>query len=230
MTPKIKTFLNWSSGKDSALALHYLRKNPRYEVACLLTAVNAHFGRVSMHGLRNELLHSQAEAVGLPLETVELPENPSNLQYEAIMERKIKQLYGNNFRCAAFGDIFLEDLRKYREEQLKKQHIETIFPLWKKDSRKLIDEFIDLGFRAIVVCVNAALLDRSYVGRMIDKDFIRDLPAHIDPCGENGEFHTFCFDGYYFSRPVSFTIGEIVFREYRHGEQASGFWFCDLLP
>ncbi|MCS7020081.1 MAG: ATP-binding protein [Cytophagales bacterium] len=225
-----KVFLSWSSGKDSALALHYLLKNKTYEVACLLTTVNAHFQRVSMHGLRNALLYQQIAAIGLPLETVELPENPDNLQYETLMGKKLQELHAKGIQQGAFGDIFLEDLKKYREKQLAALNMKPIFPLWKKDSTQLINEFLDLGFKAITVCVNASLLDQSFVGRVIDREFISELPASVDPCGENGEFHTFCFDGYYFKNLVPFAIGETVYREYVHGGVVSGFWFCDLQP
>jgi uncharacterized protein (TIGR00290 family) len=226
---KHKTYFNWSSGKDSALALHYLLQDKDYSVDYLLTSVNAHHKRVSMHGLRMELLQQQVKAIGIPNGTVELPEQPTNAEYEKRMIEKVKQLKADGFEYAAFGDIFLEDLRKYREQQLEKLNIKTVFPLWKKDTKQLILEFIDLGFKAIVVCVNATLLDKSFTGRIIDKDFISDLPEGIDPCGENGEFHTFCFDGSVFKHPIKFSIGETVFKEYKDDRMKSGFWFCDLL-
>jgi uncharacterized protein (TIGR00290 family) len=227
--PKHKTFFNWSSGKDSALALHYLLQDKDYSVDYLLTSVNANHNRVSMHGLRMELLQQQVNAIGIPNVTVELPEQPTNVEYEKRMSEKVKQLKADGFEYAAFGDIFLEDLRKYREQQLEKLNIKTVFPLWKKDTKCLINEFIDLGFKAIVVCVNANFLDKSFAGRIIDKDFIKDLPKGIDPCGENGEFHTFCFDGSVFKHPIKFSIGEIVYKEYNSDGMKSGFWFCDLL-
>lgn len=227
--PKYKTFFNWSSGKDSALALYYLLQDENYSIDFLLTSVNAHYKRVSMHGLRVELLQQQLNAISIPNGTVELPEHPTNAEYEKLMGEKVDQLKANGFECAAFGDIFLEDLKKYREQQLQALNIKTVFPLWKKDTKQLINEFIDLGFKAVVVCVNAVLLDKSFSGRLIDKDFISDLPKEIDPCGENGEFHTFCFDGSVFKHPVKFAIGETVFKEYQNGGMKSGFWFCDLL-
>jgi len=227
--PERKTYFNWSSGKDSALALHYLLQNKNYSVDYLLTSVNAHYKRVSMHGLRTELLQQQMNAIDIPNGTVELPEHSTNAEYEKLMSEKVKQLKADGFEYAAFGDIFLEDLKKYREQQLQALNIKTVFPLWKKDTKQLINEFIDLGFKAIVVCVNAALLDRSFAGRIIDKDFISDLPAGIDPCGENGEFHTFCFDGSVFKHSIKFSIGETVFKEYKNDGMKSGFWFCDLL-
>lgn len=224
-----QTYFNWSSGKDSALGLHYLLHDKNYHVGYLLTSVNAHHNRVTMHGLRAELLQQQVNAIGIPNGTVELPEHPTNVEYEKLMNEKVKQLKTDGFKYAAFGDIFLEDLKKYREQQLQPFNIKTVFPLWKKNTRQLINEFIELGFKAIVVCVNAALLDRSFAGRIIDNDFINDLPAGIDPCGENGEFHTFCFDGSFFKHPIKFSIGKTVFKEYENDGMKSGFWFCDLL-
>lgn len=225
-----KTYFNWSSGKDSALALHHLLQDKNYSVDYLLTSVNAHHKRVSMHGVRIELLQRQLEAIGIPNGTIELPENPTNVEYEQLMSEKIKQLKAEGFECAAFGDIFLEDLKKYREQQLRTLNISTVFPLWGKDTKQLIYEFIDLGFKTVVVCVNSALLDKSFAGRIVDKGFIKDLPSGVDPCGENGEFHTFCFDGSFFKYPVKFSIGETIFKEYNHGGIKNGFWFCDLLP
>jgi len=214
---KHKTYLNWSSGKDSALALYYLQQDNRYQVDYLLTSVNAHHNRVSMHGVRRELLEQQALATGIPSGTIELPEQPSNSEYEEQMRAKVNQLKSAGYNNAAFGDIFLDDLRAYREEKLQMLEIKTIFPLWKKDTTKLIKEFITLGFKAVVVCVNANLLDKSFAGRILDETVIRDLPDGIDPCGENGEFHTFCYDGPVFEHPVKFSICETVFREYEHG-------------
>jgi uncharacterized protein (TIGR00290 family) len=227
---KHKTYFNWSTGKDSALALHYLLQNQHYSVEYLLTSVNSHHDRVSMHGVRTELLNQQVNAIGIPNGVIELPESPTNEDYEKIVSQKVKQLKAEKYSHAAFGDIFLEDLRSYREKQLQPLDIQTVFPLWKRSTEELLTEFIDLGFKSIVVCVNASQLDKSFAGRIIDKDFIRDLPKDVDPCGENGEFHTFCFDGPIFKNPVQFSIGETVYREYEHEELKNGFWFCDLLP
>jgi uncharacterized protein (TIGR00290 family) len=227
---KCKTFFNWSSGKDSALALGYLLNDNRYEVDYLLTSVNAHHNRVSMHGVRRELLMQQIDAVGIKSGTIELPMQPSNEVYEAIMSKEVKNMRESGFTHAAFGDIFLEDLRTYREQQLRPLGIETLFPLWNRDTKGLIAEFIDTGYKSVVVCVNAEKLDKSFAGRTIDYDFLRDLPADVDPCGENGEFHTFCYYAPYFRNPVNFTIGETVFKEYKSETSAVGFWFCDLNP
>jgi len=184
---------------------------------------------VSMHGLRTELLTRQANETGLSSGTIDLPESPSNNDYERILETKVRQLQNSGFEFAAFGDIFLEDLRKYRENQLLAFNIRTVFPLWKQDTRQLINDFLTNGFNAITVCVNADLLDSSYVGRIINQDFINSLPDNVDPCGENGEFHTFCFDGPIFKNPITFSIGEKIRRVYP-GNPIYSFWFCDLLP
>jgi uncharacterized protein (TIGR00290 family) len=230
-----KTYLNWSSGKDSALALHYLLRDKKYRVGHLITTINSRYDRVSMHGLRKELLLRQAEALGISLGMIELPEEPSMEEYETIMKRHVLSLQRDHYDCAAFGDIFLEDLKKYREDQLAPYDMKVVFPLWKKDTVQLLHEFIQSGFKAIVVCVNSRMLDSSFAGRLIDMDFIKDLPSGVDACGENGEYHTFCFDGPVFKKPVLFDTGEKIFRQYRspdniNGAGPVGFWFCDLVP
>ena len=237
-----KTYLNWSTGKDAALALWYLMQDTNYEVAHLLTSLNTHHNRVSMHGLRRELLQQQAAAVGLPYSTVELPEQPDMNVYETALNDQILPLKAAGFTHAAFGDIFLQDLRTYREQQLHPLGITAHFPLWKKDTTFLLKQLIELGFKAIIICINAALLPPAFCGRIIDENFLHDLPAGIDPCGENGEFHTFCYDGPVFEKPVPFTVGEKVYRTYKAPsansndcftepqQQELGFWFCDLLP
>jgi uncharacterized protein (TIGR00290 family) len=229
-TQPIKTYFNWSTGKDSALALYYLLQNTDYSIDCLFTSVNAHYNRVSMHGLRKELLEQQIAAIGIPSKIIELPEQPTNVEYETLMKEKVNELLAEGYQCAAFGDIFLEDLKVYREKQLTPFGIKTIFPLWKKDTKELLTEFINLGFKAITVCVDGSKLDNSFVGRIIDHQFIADLPKNVDICGENGEFHTFCYDGPNFKQPVLFTKGEIVLREYDTNGFKSKFWFCDLIP
>jgi uncharacterized protein (TIGR00290 family) len=204
----------------------------------LLTSVNAAHERVSMHGLRRTLMQQQLNSLGIAHSTVELPEEPSMETYGTLMKQAVERLQADGFTCAAFGDIFLEDLRKYREDQLGTLGMQTIFPLWKNDTKTLLADFIDLGFKAIVICVNADLLDASFAGRMVDKTFLEDLPENVDPCGENGEFHTFCFDGPIFTSPVLFESGEKVYREYKlavdssQGNQKTtiGYWFCDLVP
>lgn len=193
-----------------------------------------------MHGLRRELLHAQIEQLKIPCTTLELPENPDMTEYNKLMNQSLKTYQQNHYTHTVFGDIFLEELRKYREEKLASLHINAHFPLWKRNTRDLMLEFIRLGFKAIVVTVNAALLDKSFAGREIDESFLNDLPDNVDPCGENGEFHTFCFAGPIFENEILFEKGEIVYREYRAAEdspeddictnESAAFWYCDLLP
>ncbi len=238
MSQKQKTYFNWSSGKDASLALYHLSKQDALDVVTLLTCINSHHNRVTMHGLRRELLEQQAQSIGISLQTVELPKEPSMEVYNDLMTQTIIGLKSEGYSNCGFGDINLEDLRKYREEQLKPYTIRCHFPLWKKDTKKIIFDFLELGFKAIVVCIKASLLDKSFVGRTIDESFINDLPANVDPCGENGEFHTFCYDGPIYTKPVDFDIGEKIYREYKNPEKDDeqqvdsiiGFWFCDLLP
>ncbi|MHC0441768.1 Dph6-related ATP pyrophosphatase [Flavobacterium sp. 3-210] len=244
-TPK-KALFNWSSGKDSALALYKILQNSAYKIECLVTSVNQQFQRISMHGVRVELLEAQAKSIGIPLKILQIPEMPTMEVYENVMTKALTELKGQGISHSVFGDIFLEDLRKYREDQLAKLDFEGVFPIWKIPSHDLIQEFISFGFKTIVVCVNERYLDKSFVGRIIDQDFINDLPENVDVCGENGEFHTFAFDGPIFSKPIDFEIGEIVYRKYEKPktEDSSntacdtndetafdyGFWYCDLIP
>jgi uncharacterized protein (TIGR00290 family) len=221
-------YMNWSGGKDSSLCLHHILQEGRHEVNCLLTNVNAHHNRISMHGVRRELLEAQAAATGLPLETVELPEQPGMREYEEAMNAKVSFLKNKGCTQAIFGDIFLEDLKKYREEKLAALDIECIFPLWKIPTIELMKEFIGLGFKAVIVCVNEKYLDSSFCGRLIDEVFLADLPANVDPCGENGEYHSFVFEGPVFKYPIPFEKGGIVRRQY--AAPATGFYFADLLP
>jgi uncharacterized protein (TIGR00290 family) len=233
--------MNWSGGKDSSLALYRVLRNNQYNIQYLLTSVNSTHDRVSMHGVRRSLLEAQAEAIGIPLQTIELPEQPSMEDYENRMFQKINELKDKGLTHAVFGDIFLEDLRKYREEKLRGAGIECVFPIWKIDTKELMNEFLDAGFKAIVVCVNEQYLDKRFCSRIIDSSFVRDLPAQVDVCGENGEYHSFVFDGPIFRQPVAFTKGEIVSRTYKAPttntsnnamDNASdyGFYFCDLIP
>lgn len=209
-----KSYFNWSGGKDSALALYHSQKDKDYSIERLLTNVNGQHRRISMHGVREVLLEAQAEAIGLPLQKLILPEQPGMAEYEVQMMATMKNLKGEGFTHAFFGDIFLEDLRHYREEQLARAGLKARFPLWKRNTTELMHEFIDLGFKTIVVCVKEEVLDKDFAGRVIDPQFLEDLPAGVNPCGENGEFHTFVFDGPIFKHPVPFVAGEKVFREY----------------
>nr|WP_299382717.1 adenine nucleotide alpha hydrolase [Allomuricauda sp.] len=229
---ELRTFFNWSSGKDSALALYHLQQQGRYQIGCLLTTVNAHYNRVSMHGLKREILEAQTAAMGIPLEIIEVPEKPSMETYNALMESKMKHLVSLGYTHAAFGDIFLEDLKTYREQMLATQNIKTVFPIWKRDTTELLLEFLDLGFKSVVVCINNSKLDKEFLGAELSRDFLKALPKDVDPCGENGEFHTFCHAGPIFDHPISFDLGEQVFRTYNDpsdkGEQIP-FGFVDLL-
>ncbi len=225
-----KTYFNWSTGKDSALALYYLLQDVNYSIDVLVTTVNSHYNRVSMHGLHTHLLQKQAKAIGIPLQTIELPEQPSMAIYEDIMRNALQGLKAEHYTHCVFGDIFLEDLKTYREQHLSKQNIHAIFPLWKQDTKTLINTFLDLGFKAVIVCANAKYFNEDFVGKTITKALIENLPETVDPCGENGEFHTFCYDGPIFKHPVPFTIGEKIYREYDtpNADTKTGFWFCDL--
>jgi uncharacterized protein (TIGR00290 family) len=211
----------WSGGKDSAMALHALVQDPRVRVVALLTTVTEGYDRVSMHGVRRELLQRQAESIGLPLHEVFIPPQCINSIYEARMEAALRTHFENGIRKVAFGDIFLQDLRAYREKNLARIGMTALFPIWKRDSRELIESFHAHGFRSIAVCVNPKVLDRNFAGRELDASFFADLPAHADCCGENGEFHTFAFDGPIFKDAVRFRVGEQVERD--------SFVFCDLL-
>lgn len=239
-----KALFNWSSGKDSALALYKIQQNPEFEINCLLTSVNQQYQRISMHGVRVELLEQQAESIGIPLEIMQIPEMPTMEVYESVMQETLEKLKKRGITHSVFGDIFLEDLRKYREDKLATMGFEGVFPIWKIPTQDLIQEFIALGFKTIVVCVNERYLDKSFAGRIIDQQFIDDLPENVDVCGENGEFHTFSFDGPIFQKPIDFEIGEIVYRKYEKPKQDSsdtacdtndstaydyGFWYCDLI-
>lgn len=183
---KNKTYFNWSSGKDASMALYELSKDPRYTVDKLLTSVNTHHDRVSMHGLSRDVLKRQVDQLQIPLDTLELPEKPDMDDYNAIVLSKVETLKKEGFTHSAFGDIFLEDLKAYREKQLKTEGIEAVYPIWKRDTKELIRHFIASGFRAVLICINAQLLDESFIGREIDEDFLNDLPDNVDPCGENG--------------------------------------------
>ncbi|MBD3581907.1 Dph6-related ATP pyrophosphatase [Flavobacterium selenitireducens] len=225
-----KTYFNWSSGKDSAMALHALLQSDEFTVDYLLTSVNDEPGRVTMHGLRETLLEMQLDAIGIRHGVIRLPDQPSNDEYERVMTEKVTSLKSQGFECAAFGDIFLEDLKSYRESQLRPYGIDTAFPLWKRDTRELMREFVALGFKAVVICIDASKLDASFLGRVLDTEFVSSLPQGVDACGENGEFHTFCFDAPFFKNPIRYSIGETVYRQYEAGEYEQGFWYCDLVP
>ncbi len=225
-----KSIFNWSGGKDSSLALYKILKDEQFEISGLLTSINSAFQRVSMHGVREELLDEQASRLKLPLYKLQLPEQPSMDEYNGEMSAMMQNLRKDGFTHSVFGDIFLEDLKKYREEKLEKAGFKAVFPIWKRDTTELVKEFIELGFKTMVVCVKAELLDESFAGRIIDEQFIKDLPVGVDPCGENGEFHTFVFDGPIFDRPIDIEIGEKIYKKYKGPDSSGnmGFWFCDI--
>lgn len=226
---KIPAVFNWSGGKDSTLALHHILKENKFDIRYLLTTVNNSFNRVSIHGVRKELLIKQASSLNLQLYQVNLPETTDMAGYEKVMEKSLMNLKNEGITHSIFGDIFLEDLKAYRENQLAKIGMEAVFPLWKQDSLALVKEFIELGYQTIVVCAQDGLQD--FCGRIIDQSFLDDLPADIDPCGENGEFHTFVFDGPIFNEPIMFVLGEKVFKTFPkpNGNYISnGYWYIDL--
>lgn len=232
---KPKAIFCWSGGKDSALALHKILEKNEVEVVALLTTLNATFQRISMHGVREELLEKQAASIGLPLIKMYVSEG-SNAEYEQNMATVLTEYKLKGVSKVIFGDIFLEDLRAYRENNLQKLGLEALFPLWKKNTSALINEFFLLGFRTITCCVNDAYLPGDKVGVEITEEFINHLPKNVDPCGENGEYHTFCFAGPIFKTPVKFSLREKVYKPLEiktddHDPNATkGFWFADLIP
>lgn len=234
----MKAFLNWSGGKDSGFCL-YKAKQQGLNIQALVTTVNKKHNRISMHGVRRELLNQQAASIQMPLHTVELPGQASINVYEEKISKSNQALKQQAFTHAVSGDLFLEDLKAYRKNLYAKEGIECLFPLWKTDTRKLLKEFLSLGFKSIVVCVNTSFLDESFCGRILDEPFINDLPPNVDVCGENGEYHSFLFDGPIFSKPISFIKGEIIYQEYAAPESKdcfttpqppAGFYFQDLIP
>ncbi len=219
---KPKAWLSWSSGKDSAWALEITRKLDQVEIVALLTTVNMTHGRVAMHAVRESVLREQADAVGLPLVAVPLPWPCPNQTYEQAMEKAMMQARAEGVTHVVFGDLFLEDIRRYREDKLAACNMAPLFPIWRRDTANLAREMIEAGLRAYLTCVDLKKLDASFAGRIFDAHLLRDLPAGIDPCGENGEFHTFAYAGPMFRAPISVETGQIVERD--------GFVFADLLP
>lgn len=215
--------MSWSGGKDSALALNEILKNPDYKVAALLTTVTEGYDRISMHGVRRILLERQAASLGFPLEQILISQNATNEEYESKMERVLSKYKGAGISSVVFGDIFLEDLRKYREVKLATLDMRGIFPIWKRDTSELARSLGTLGFEAITTCVDTTTLGQQFVGRLIDEEFLSELPRTVDACGENGEYHSFVFDGPIFKERVAYTRGEVVLREGR-------FCYCDLIP
>ena len=223
MTKSEKILFAWSGGKDSSMALYELQKTHSYKISALLTTVTEDYDRISMHGVRRNLLERQVDSLGYPLEKMFISRNSSKEEYGSKMKEVLLRYSKLGVSAVAFGDIFLEDVREYREDNLSKVGMKGVFPLWEKDTVELANAFINLGFKAIITCIDSNVLDRSFVGRIYDKQFLRDLPSSVDPCGENGEFHSFVYDGPIFRKKISFIIGDIVLRDSR-------FYFCDLIP
>jgi uncharacterized protein (TIGR00290 family) len=219
----VKTLFTWSGGKDSALALYEVLAGGDIEVCALLSTVTEDYGRVSMHGVRETLLRRQAAAVGILLRTVRIGKDASNRQYEERMGCVLADFKESGIHHVIYGDINLHGIREYREKNLRKLEMKALFPLWGRDTRAVAERFIDLGFRAIVTCVDSVKLDKAFCGREYDRAFLRDLPPAVDPCGENGEFHTFVYDGPLFEKQIPFGKGAIVRR-------GPGLVFCDLIP
>ena len=235
-----KSIFNWSGGKDSSLALYHCLRNPELEIKYLVTTINDAVDRISMHGVRTELLIAQAESIGIPLYQIRLPEMPGMEAYDNIMRYHLEHFRNEGITHSIFGDIFLEDLKKYRDDRLAEIGMTGIYPLWQRDTHELINEFFDLGFGTVIACTQERL--ERIVGKEISPELIISLPADVDVCGENGEFHTFAFKGPIFSKEIRYKTGEKVFKEYKAPQNAddscvsdttkklSGFWYCDLLP
>ena len=221
-TRREAVLVSWSGGKDSCLALHEIQKSPDLHVEALLTTVTRDFDRISMHGVRRVLLEQQAASLGLPLHQILISKGATNEEYESKLGEALRAYRDSGINRMAFGDLFLEDIRAYRQRLLAKHDMVGLYPIWGRDTDQLIRGFLAAGFKTAVVCVDPAQLDPSFVGRVIDDEFLAQLPPGVDPCGENGEFHTFVFDGPIFKNPIRFSFGEIVCRD--------SFWFCDLLP
>lgn len=221
-SPRPRAWLSWSSGKDSAWALHVVRQAAQFDVVAVLTTVNRTYERVAMHAVRESLLEQQAGAAGLPLVKVRIPSPCPNDVYERAMAEAMAAARDQGIRHLIFGDLFLEDIRAYREKNLTACGMEGVFPLWEMDTHRLAQEMIADGLDAYLTCVDPRKLSREFAGRQFGPELLRELPASVDPCGENGEFHTFACSGPMFSRPIPVTRGEIIERD--------GFVFADLLP
>jgi uncharacterized protein (TIGR00290 family) len=234
-----RCIFNWSGGKDSSLALYHCLKNPELDIKYLVTTINDAADRISMHGVRTELLIKQAESIGIPLYKIRLPEMPGMEAYDNIMRHHLEHFRKEGITHSIFGDIFLEDLKKYRDERLAEVGMTGIYPLWKRDSHELINEFFDLGFGTVIACTQERL--ERIAGKEITPELVLSLPDDVDVCGENGEFHTFAFKGPIFSKEVKYKTGERVFKEYKAPQNSSdscvadtskklsGFWYCDLI-
>jgi uncharacterized protein (TIGR00290 family) len=235
-----QSIFNWSGGKDSALALYYCLQDPEIEFKYLVTTINDAADRISMHGVRVELLIKQAESIGIPLYQIRLPEMPDMETYDNTMRQHLEYFRDEGITHSIFGDIFLEDLKKYRDSRLSEVGMTGIYPLWKRNTKELINEFLDRGFGTVIACTQQHL--EYIVGQEITPELIKSLPGNVDVCGENGEFHTFAFKGPVFKKEIKYKLGEKVFKEYKTPEnpdkschpdttkKLSGFWYCDLIP
>lgn len=214
--------MSWSGGKDSCVALHEVQKSPDYHVTALLTTLTRDYDRISMHGVRRELVEQQAAALGLPLHPIPLPIDATNEEYETELVRAVSQYRNDGIDSIVFGDLFLQDIKTYRDQFLARHNLHGIYPIWLRDTSAFMRDFLAAGYKAVVTCVNGSVLNQSFAGKLLDQSFLAALPPGVDPCGENGEFHTFVFDGPGFREPVRFSRGETLKRE--------AFWFCDLVP
>jgi len=220
---KEKIVVSWSGGKDSAYALFEIQQSEKYEIEALFTMITSEYDRISIHGVRRELLEQQRQALGLPLEKVFINKDVSNEEYEKELIKALSKYSDQGVSAIIFGDIALEDVRIFREELSAKVGLKALFPLWQKDTKELAESFINLGFKAVITMVSSNVLGKEYAGREYSKDFLQDIRDKSDLCGENGEFHSFVYDGPNFKNPIPFAKGEIVLRDNR-------FWYCDLLP
>jgi uncharacterized protein (TIGR00290 family) len=217
-----KILFGWSGGKDSTMALYEIKKHHEYEVVSLLTTVTKDYDRISMHGVRRVLVEQQAKSLDIPLYKVFIPKDCSNEIYAAKMTEALNMFKEQGIEKVGFGDIFLEDVRKYREDNLAKLNMKGIFPIWGRDSAELAHSFIALGFKSVISCIDTKVLDQKFLGRQFDEDFLAELPPNIDPSGENGEFHSFAYDGPIFQQGIGYSLGETVDR--------NSFHFRDLIP
>ncbi|MDG7008432.1 MAG: diphthine--ammonia ligase [Nitrososphaerota archaeon] len=220
--PSPRALLSWSGGKDSALALYEVQKSKDFEVVSLLTTLTKDFNRISMHGVRKALLDIQASRIGVPVEEVWISKGAANVEYESQLSKALSHHYRKRVRTVIFGDLFLEDIRKYREDRLSAMKMKAVFPNWKRDTRELASYFIKEGFSAILCTVDPRALDPAFCGREFDESLLSDLPATVDPCGENGEFHTLVYGGPIFEKDIEVRKGEVVLRD--------GFYFADIFP
>ena len=217
-----KILFSWSGGKDSAISLYEIQRSQNYEILALLTVITADYDRVSLHGVPRILVEQQAKSLGLPIEEVFISRDSSNEEYESKMREILTRFKQAGVFSVVFGDVFLEEVRRYREDNLSQVGMKGIFPVWGRNTAELSRSFVNLGFKAIVTCVDAKVLGEKFLGRVLDKHFLAELPPNVDPAGENGEFHSFVFDGPIFKERIGYTLGEQVLRD--------SFYFCDLLP